>query len=117
MQLRITTLSENTAAKRGVLAEQGLSVLVNTGNLNSLMENGASISVAHNAYILGIDLANVHKIVLGHRHYDNSGGLQEVLTKTGEVVADHDVWAPNMCVASSTSVMLGPPFRSRNWRP
>ena len=59
MQLRITTLSENTAASPGVLAEWGLSILVETKGLNILMDTGASIFVPHNADALGIDLADV----------------------------------------------------------
>ena len=56
MQLRITTLSENTAGRvPGLLAEWGLSMLAETDDLKILIDTGQSISVPHNAPVLGID--------------------------------------------------------------
>jgi len=112
MQLRITTLSENTAAMPGVLAEWGLSILVETEGLNILMDTGASISVPHNADALGIDLAEVDKLVLSHGHYDHTGGLRGVLTRTGkvEVIAHPDVWAPKYARLAERERYIGIPF-------
>ena len=97
MPLRITTLSENTAGFPVVLAEWGLSVLVQTDDLNILLDTGASISVPHNAPIFGLDLSTIDKIVLSHGHYDHTGGLKGVLEQIGkqvEVIAHPDTWAP-----------------------
>jgi len=112
MQLRIITLSENTATCPGVLAEWGLSILVETDELNILMDTGASISVPHNADALGIDLAEVDKIVLSHGHYDHTGGLRGVLTKTGkvEIIAHPDVWAPKYARFAEREHYIGIPF-------
>jgi len=96
MPLRITTLSENTAAGGNLLAEWGLSILVETDTVNILLDTGPSISASHNADILGIDLNKVDKIVLSHGHYDHSGGLQQVLRrmrKEVEIIAHPDIWA------------------------
>lgn len=97
MELRITTLSENTAsARRRLLAEWGLSILVEADGLKILLDAGQSISTVHNAAVLGIDLSQIDKIVLSHGHYDHTGGLWEVLSimrKEIEVIAHPEVWA------------------------
>ena len=54
--LKITTLSENTADNLGLLAEWGLSILVETNEANVLLDTGQTVSVTHNAEALGIDL-------------------------------------------------------------
>ena len=98
MELRLTTLSENTALARprGLLAEWGLSILVEVDNLRILLDTGQSISTVHNAVALGIALSQIDKIVLSHGHYDHTGGLQQVLNrvrKEVEVIAHPEVWA------------------------
>jgi 7,8-dihydropterin-6-yl-methyl-4-(beta-D-ribofuranosyl)aminobenzene 5'-phosphate synthase len=93
MEIRITTLSENTASG-GYLAEWGLSMLVETDGLKILFDTSAGISTIYNAQLLGIDLAAVDRIVLSHGHYDHTGGLREVLRRAGskEVIAHPAVW-------------------------
>ncbi len=97
MELRITTLSENTAGRGNLLAEWGLSILVETDNVNILLDTGRSISASYNADILGIDLSKIDKIVLSHGHSDHTGGLREVLRRVRksevEVIAHPDIWA------------------------
>ena len=58
MRLSITTLSENTAAAPNLLAELGLSILVETDEANILLDIGQSVSSSYNAGIFGIDLSN-----------------------------------------------------------
>jgi len=97
VELCITTLSENTApARRGLLGEWGLSVLVEVDNLKVLLDTGQGISTAHNADVLGIELSQINKIVLSHGHYDHTGGLRQVLgriKKEAEIIAHPEVWA------------------------
>ncbi|UCD07976.1 MAG: MBL fold metallo-hydrolase [Dehalococcoidales bacterium] len=81
MPIKITTLSENTAAFAGLLAEYGLSVLVETDEANVLLDTGLSISVPHNVEALDIDLKKIDKIVISHGHHDHTGGLRGVLRK------------------------------------
>ncbi len=93
--MRITTLSENTAATGNLLAELGLSILVETDTLNILLDTGQSISTSHNADILGVDLNKIDKIVLSHGHYDHTGGLRRILRKMRkevEIIAHPDIW-------------------------
>jgi 7,8-dihydropterin-6-yl-methyl-4-(beta-D-ribofuranosyl)aminobenzene 5'-phosphate synthase len=96
MPVKITTLSENTAAFAGVLAEHGLSVLVETDEANVLLDTGLSISVANNVEALGVNLKNVDKIVISHGHHDHTGGLRDVLRKMRkkvEVIGHPDIMA------------------------
>ncbi len=96
MKVGITTLSENTAAAPNLLAEWGLSILVETDTANILLDTGQSVSVSHNADILGVDLSQVVKIVLSHGHFDHTGGLRQVLRKMRketEILAHPDIWS------------------------
>ena len=96
MKLRITTLSENTAGLGNFLGEWGLSILVEADGLNLLLDTGQSISAAHNADLLDVDLSRVNQIVLSHGHFDHTGGLFPVLRrikKTVDIVAHPDIWA------------------------
>jgi len=112
MQLHITTLSENTAGRIGVLAEWGLSILVETEGLKILMDTGLSISAAHNAEVLGVDLSAIDRIVLSHGHRDHTGGLLEVLAKTGEVevIAHPDLFTAKYVRIGDVDTYAGIPF-------
>ena len=96
MDIKITTLAENTADV-GFLAEWGLSMYIEADGVNILFDTGAGIAAVHNAQLFGIDLSKVDKIVLSHGHYDHTGGLREVLMmikKPIEVIAHPDIWSP-----------------------
>ena len=95
MGIKFTTLSENTASGVGVIGEWGLAILVETDECTVLLDTGGGRSAVHNADKMGIDLTKVEKIVLSHGHRDHTGGLKEVLDRTGdvEVIAHPDVWA------------------------
>ena len=97
MDIRIVTLSENTAGQTDVLAEWGLSLLIEADGQTILLDAGAGASVTKNADLLGIDLRKIDKIVLSHGHFDHTGGLQMLLSKIQkevEIIAHPDVFAP-----------------------
>jgi len=111
--IRITTLSENTTGLPGLLAEWGLSLLVETDDKKILFDTGASVSVPHNASILGLDLSTIDNIVLSHGHYDHTGGLKEVLKQVGkkiEVIAHPDIWAQKYARGQGFERYIGVPF-------
>ena len=113
MKINFTTLSENTAAGVGLMGEWGLSILVEAGGLNILLDTGPGVSATHNADRLGVDLAKVDKIVLSHGHFDHTGGLKEVLlrTKNMEIIAHPDIWAAKYAVAPGQPPRkIGVPF-------
>jgi 7,8-dihydropterin-6-yl-methyl-4-(beta-D-ribofuranosyl)aminobenzene 5'-phosphate synthase len=96
MGLQLTTLSEDTAGLRGLMAERGLSILVESEEFNILFDTGQSLSASHNAEQMSIDLKLVDKIVLSHGHFDHTGGLKQILLGIGkeiEVIAHPDIWA------------------------
>ena len=115
MDIRITTLSENSAAMGYLLGEWGLSILIETEAANILFDTGKSISVTYNADTLGVDLSCVDKIVLSHGHYDHTGGLFQVLRrmrKEVEIIAHPDVWADKYAHREGEEYrFIGIPFR------
>jgi 7,8-dihydropterin-6-yl-methyl-4-(beta-D-ribofuranosyl)aminobenzene 5'-phosphate synthase len=84
MSLKITVLSENSAGGMGLMAEHGLSLLVERNGERVLFDTGQGLVLRHNAEKLGVDLSTVEKIVLSHAHYDHTGGLKAVLAGGGE---------------------------------
>jgi len=93
VEIRITTLSENTA-NYGFIGEWGLSILVEADGKKILMDSGPSISTVYNADRMGIDLTGISTIVLSHGHADHTGGLLDVLKKSNgaAVIAHPDIW-------------------------
>ena len=95
MSIQITTLSENTAARINLLAEWGLSILIEADGYKILLDTGRSFSAAYNAITLGIDLSQIDKIVFSHGHFDHTGGLLHILRmmkREVEVIAHPDIW-------------------------
>ncbi len=94
MEIKITTLSENTVS-HGYLAEWGLSMFIEAGGLKVLFDTGGGIAAIHNARLMGIDFTQVDRIVLSHGHHDHTGGLRDVLKlidREVEVIAHPDIW-------------------------
>ena len=117
MGLQITTLSENTAGLDGIMAEWGLSILVESDEMNILFDTGQSLSVSHNATEMGIDLKIIDKIVLSHGHFDHTGGLKTILLGIGreiEVVAHPDIWTVKYSRPEDKEAKyIGIPFQRR----
>lgn len=76
--MRITVLAENTSC-RGLPAEHGLSLYIETEKHNILFDTGQSGLFAENAERLGVDLKSVDIAVISHGHYDHGGGLDTFL--------------------------------------
>lgn len=112
MSLCLTTLGENTAGRPRVLAEWGLSILVETDDQKILLDTCADATVPHNASVLRVDLSTIDRIVLSHGHYDHTGGLRGVLAETGavEVVAHPDIWGAKYGVFGERKRYNGIPF-------
>ena len=74
--MKITILNENTVYRQGLLAEHGLSVLIEERNRRFLMDTGQSDVFLKNAEALGVDLEDLDGILLSHGHYDHCGGME-----------------------------------------
>jgi 7,8-dihydropterin-6-yl-methyl-4-(beta-D-ribofuranosyl)aminobenzene 5'-phosphate synthase len=112
MTVRITTLSENTAAF-GYVGEWGLSLLVDVNGRKVLLDTGMSFSAVRNAELLKIDLHEVEAIVLSHGHIDHTGGLRKILERAGpkRIFAHPDIWkAKYSTKRGSTYFSIGIPF-------
>jgi 7,8-dihydropterin-6-yl-methyl-4-(beta-D-ribofuranosyl)aminobenzene 5'-phosphate synthase len=113
MGLRITTLSENTAAIGDFLAEWGFSILIETDKTRVLLDTGKGYSSVYNADTLGVELRNIDKIVLSHGHFDHTGGLREILRrmrKKVEIIAHPDIWQPKFSRRKEESRYIGIPY-------
>lgn len=87
----ISTLTENTSEKKRLLAEYGLSMLVEVNGKKILFDTGPGMSLQFNASVMNIDLMQVEKVVLSHGHYDHTGGLKAILEPPGLVdIHAHD---------------------------
>jgi 7,8-dihydropterin-6-yl-methyl-4-(beta-D-ribofuranosyl)aminobenzene 5'-phosphate synthase len=115
MGIRIVTLSENTAGQPDLLAEWGLSILVEADGQHVLLDSGESISAGWNAEAMRVDLKAINKIVLSHGHFDHTGGLRSLLQQVGhpvEIVAHPDIWeAKYSRLKDKPDRFIGVPFQ------
>ncbi|MBE6666507.1 MAG: MBL fold metallo-hydrolase [Ruminococcaceae bacterium] len=95
--MKITALLENTARRADMQTEHGLSLYIETENLNVLFDMGQSANFAENAKTLGIDLKKIDVAVLSHGHYDHGGGLAEFLkiNSHAPVLIHRDAFLPH----------------------
>ena len=77
--MRLTVLTENTANRRGMLAEHGFSVLVEACGKRILFDTGQSDVFWKNARAMGISLENLDAVAFSHGHYDHCGGLKSLI--------------------------------------
>ncbi len=83
--LKLTVLCENRVKDPKLIAEQGLSILVETPETHILFDSGQTDTILKNAQTLNIDLSKVQKVVLSHGHYDMVGGLYYLIKKIGSL--------------------------------
>jgi len=78
-QLRITVLADNYVTGPSLLAEHGISLLIEADGKRVLFDTGQGRVLRDNLATLGIALAPLDAIVLSHGHYDHTGGLSAAL--------------------------------------
>lgn len=77
--MEITILCENTIGRKNnktCLAEWGFSSFIEMKGVNILFDTGHTEIYKHNAKALGVDLNKADFLVLSHRHWDHTGGIQ-----------------------------------------
>jgi 7,8-dihydropterin-6-yl-methyl-4-(beta-D-ribofuranosyl)aminobenzene 5'-phosphate synthase len=82
---KITVLCENVVGNGIGLGEHGFAVYVETDQGVFLMDTGSGLTIAYNSEVLKKDLGLARKVFLSHGHYDHTGGLLDVLERTGPV--------------------------------
>ena len=75
-KLKATVLVDNVSAN-GLKGEWGLSVYIEDGAHNILLDVGASKLFARNARALGLSIPEVDYAVLSHAHSDHANGMKE----------------------------------------
>lgn len=78
----VKVLVENSVysgAPKGVKAEHGLSLYIETATEKILFDTGRSDLFLRNAAKMGINLAEVDHLILSHGHSDHGGGLAHFL--------------------------------------
>jgi 7,8-dihydropterin-6-yl-methyl-4-(beta-D-ribofuranosyl)aminobenzene 5'-phosphate synthase len=81
MSVKVTMLVENTAGRRGILGEHGLSYWIETPDFKLLFDTGQGLAIRHNADLLDINLGQADALALSHGHYDHSGGVPQILSQ------------------------------------
>jgi 7,8-dihydropterin-6-yl-methyl-4-(beta-D-ribofuranosyl)aminobenzene 5'-phosphate synthase len=78
-RLQITVLADNYVATPELLAEHGLSILMEADDRRILFDTGQGKVLRGNADAVGIRLSGLDAVVLSHGHYDHAGGLAALL--------------------------------------
>lgn len=73
--MKTTILTENTAMRMCGLAEWGIAIHIEFGGKQFLFDTGQTDVFIKNAQMLNIDLQNLDRILISHRHRDHIGGL------------------------------------------
>lgn len=107
-RLRITALADNAVGTPDVLAEHGLSILVEADGRRILFDTGQGNVLRANLAALGISLDPLDAVVLSHGHYDHTGGLPTVLEESRATAVFMHPAAMERKFAKRES----PPFRS-----
>jgi 7,8-dihydropterin-6-yl-methyl-4-(beta-D-ribofuranosyl)aminobenzene 5'-phosphate synthase len=101
----------------GLLAEHGLSMLVEGDGWRILFDTGQTTTAVHNARAMRLDLGSVDTIALSHGHADHTGGLQEILSEVAwegrdvEVIGHPDIWASRFAIRRNQDpYQIGIPF-------
>lgn len=81
MNLKITTLIEDTPGNSKLYYEHGLSLYIEDSDIKILFDTGQSGDFIKNADYLNIDLKDVNYVILSHGHYDHSGGFKKFTDK------------------------------------
>jgi 7,8-dihydropterin-6-yl-methyl-4-(beta-D-ribofuranosyl)aminobenzene 5'-phosphate synthase len=88
MSIRLTVLCENSVERvnpTGLLGEHGFACHLQTGQGDYLFDTGGGQTILSNSEKLQIDLSRIQGIILSHGHLDHTGGLQQVLKRSGPV--------------------------------
>lgn len=73
--LQLKVLMENKTFRDGLVAEHGLSLLVEAVGRRILFDAGATGHLLHNMEQMKIDPRSIDLAIVSHGHYDHTGGL------------------------------------------
>lgn len=74
--MRIVSILENTKQDKNLTAKHGLSLYIETEEMNIIFDTGPDKTYISNAKKMDIDLSKVDAVVISHGHSDHIGGLK-----------------------------------------
>lgn len=83
--IKLTCICDDYVEDEDLLAEHGLSFLIETESMRILFDTGQGKVIEHNMRSLKIDVASVDTVILSHGHYDHTGGLEKILKHRNDV--------------------------------
>lgn len=75
-----TLLENNLSRNRALIAEHGLSFMVETENVKILFDCSAGSAAVRNAEKMHVSLKDTDYVVLSHSHYDHAGGYPDMVS-------------------------------------
>lgn len=115
--MKITVLNENHVTRRGLLAEHGLSLLLEEEGERWLFDTGQSDVYIKNAQILGERLSDLDGIILSHGHYDHCGGLQYLNEKMPRVYVREKAFCRKFSVKERNQLCdIGIPWKKEQFQ-
>ncbi len=110
--VKLTILCENRVVNPKLVAEQGLSILVEMPEYKVLFDTGQTDTVIHNSKMLQLDLSELDKIVLSHGHYDMTGGLLTLLKEIGQtdIYCHPNIFHKKFKIIEKERVEIGVPW-------
>jgi len=115
MSMRLTILCENSVdqvSPYGLLGEHGFACHLQTPVGDFLFDTGGGMTIMNNAELLGIDFTKLQGIIFSHGHFDHTGGLKQVLEKTGKIpiYAHPDLFSEHYSKNSGKMHNIGVPW-------
>ena len=115
MSIHLTILCENSVDRvspYGLLGEHGFSCHLKTPTGDFLFDTGGGMTILNNAKLMGIDFTKLQGIMFSHGHFDHTGGLKQVLEKTGKIpiYAHTDLFSDHYSKNSGEMYNIGVPW-------
>ena len=115
--MKVTVIIDNAVlpgARQPLLAEHGLSLLIEHAGKKILYDTGQSSAVVSNLSLLGFRPSELDMLVVSHGHYDHTGGIFYVLQyarKKIPVYAHPGIFQPRYSISGEQRRFAGIPHK------
>ena len=115
--MKVTVIIDNAVlpgARQPLLAEHGLSLLIEHAGKKILFDTGQSSAVVSNLSLLGFRPSELDILVVSHGHYDHTGGIFHVLQharKKIPVYAHPGIFQPRYSITGEQRRFAGIPHK------
>ncbi|MDD2583177.1 MAG: MBL fold metallo-hydrolase, partial [Desulfuromonadaceae bacterium] len=95
-ELALTVVADNTALRRGLMAEHGLAIWLEYAGTQFLLDSGQGLVLMPNLKTLGLEMQALAGVAVSHGHYDHTGGivsLMQARTRPLPIYAHPDILA------------------------